>query len=104
MSESNWITLIVTLFIFIPSFLQARNGGAQQISAAYKNLLEDMQKEINDLKADMSKLKRDYRALWGYMITLVEGYVRHDITIPPIPSELESDADLIRLIKRKGKL
>lgn len=107
MSNAEIITIITIIAVFVPSILQWFNNRrtsqgdfGQKIGSAYDQLLENLEKRITDLEKDNKTYKQNYRVLWGYMITLVEGYIRHGLTPPAPPTELETDPELARLFDR----
>jgi len=61
--------------------------------------LSDAFNEIEDLRKAMHESDRRNRITWGYMIVLVEGYKEYGIIPPAPPKELETDPELMRLIK-----
>lgn len=108
MSNTEIILALATIgFLFVPSVLQwfnsrrqAQADYGQKIGSAYDQLLENLDARVKELEADNKQYKKNYRVLWGYMITLVEGYIRHGLTPPPPPTELETDPELARLFDR----
>lgn len=107
MSIAEIIALISIVLLFIPSVLQwinsrrqAQGDFGQKIGSAYDQLLENLDERVKELEADNKQYKKNYRVLWGYMITLVEGYIRNGLTPPAPPTELETDPELARLFDR----
>ena len=101
------LALAVILIPFIPSMLQWANNRRQtqgdvslKIGNAYDQLLENLDARVKELETDNKQYKKNYRVLWGYMITLVEGYIRNGLTPPAPPTELETDPELARLFDR----
>lgn len=55
--------------------------------------------EIDELRTMIRDNDRRNRITWGYMILLVEGYKENNIVPPNPPKELETDPELMRLIR-----
>ena len=86
-----------------------RDDQMEAMSAHLAALQEQINKdsaERADLQAKLSKFEAKYRAMWQYLLALLEQMKRHDIIPVEPPKELTTDPEIMRVvteIKRKVK-
>jgi len=74
-----------------------------QVSALQSQVNKDA-KERADLRMKLSEFEVKYRAMWQWLLALLELMKKHDITPIDPPDELKSDPDIMRIVQDvKGK-
>ena len=77
-------------------------GALEARVAALQAQLEKDGRDRDELRRKFSELDNKYRILWQYMISLVEHMKRHNVSPLDPPKELQTDPELMRIIKGKS--
>lgn len=77
-------------------------GALEARVAALQAQLEKDGRDRDELRRKFSELDNKYRILWQYMISLVEHMKRNNVSPLGPPKELQTDPELMRIIKGKS--
>ena len=77
-------------------------GALEARVAALQAQLDKDARDREELRRKFSELDSKYRILWQYMISLVEHMKRHNVSPLDPPKELQTDPELMRIIKGKS--
>lgn len=77
-------------------------GALEARVAALQAQLEKDGRDRDELRRKFSELDNKYRILWQYMISLVEHMKRNNVSPLDPPKELQTDPELMRIIKGKS--